>query len=154
MNRVQLLEERVNTYLGQMGLAPDQSDDGLYLFKYGSTVVMISLFDEDDATFVRFASIMLKDFEPSLELLERILRLNTQVLFGAFLLFEDNTLSFSATLLGNHLDFDEFERTLRYVAKVSDDYDDEMQQLGGGQRALDVLEGDDEPSVGSDMADA
>jgi len=142
MNRLQLLEERVNTYLGQMDLAPDQSDDGLYLFKYGSTVVMISLFDEEEDTYVRFASIMLKDFDPSLELLERILRLNTQVLFGAFLLFEDNTLSFSATLLGNHLDFDEFERTLRYVAKVSDDYDDELQALGGGQRAQDVLQED------------
>ncbi|MEN0061968.1 MAG: YbjN domain-containing protein [Myxococcota bacterium] len=142
MNRLQLLEERVNTYLGEMQLAPEQSDDGLYLFKYGSTVVMISLFEEEEDTYVRFASIMLKDFDPSLELLERILRLNTQVLFGAFLLFEDNTLSFSATLLGNHLDFNEFERTLRYVAKVSDDYDDELQALGGGQRAQDVLDED------------
>lgn len=139
MNRLQMLEERVNAYLGEMNLAPMQSEDGLYLFKYGSTVVMISLFEEGEDTFVRFASIMLKDFEPSLEMLQRILRLNTEVLFGSFLLFEDNTLSFSATLLGNHLDLDEFEKTLEYVAKVSDDYDDELQALGGGQRAEDVL---------------
>ena len=139
MNRIEILEERVKTYLAEMELVPEQSDDGLYLFKYGSTVVMISLFEEDDQTFCRFASIMLKDFEPSLEILHRILRLNTEVLFGTFLLFEDNTLSFSATLLGNHLDFDEFEVTLRYVAKVSDDYDDDLQALGGGQRAEDVL---------------
>lgn len=139
MNRLQILEERVNTYLGEMGLAPDQSEDGLYLFKYGSTVVTMSLLEEDEDTFVRFASIMLTDFEPSLKLLERILRLNTEVLFGSFLLFEDNTLSFSATLLGNHLDFDEFERTLKYVAKVSDDYDDEFQVLAGGQRAEDLF---------------
>lgn len=139
MNRLQILEERVSNYLGEMSLAPEQAEDGLYLFKYGSTVVMISLFEEGEDTYVRFASIMLKDFEPTLELLQRILRLNTEVLFGSFLLFEDNTLSFSATLLGNHLDFDEFERTLKYVAKVSDDYDDELQSLGGGQRAEDVL---------------
>ncbi len=139
MNRMQILEERVTTYLGNMELTPEQSEDGLYLFKYGSTVVMISLFDEAEDTFCRFASIMLKDFEPSLELLHRILRLNTEVLFGSFLLFEDNTLSFSHTLLGNHMDYDEFERSLRYVAKVSDDYDDELQALGGGQRAEDVL---------------
>ena len=139
MNRMEILEERVKTYLAEMELEPEQSDDGLYLFKYGSTVVMISLFEEAEQTFCRFASIMLKDFEPSLEILHRILRLNTEVLFGTFLLFEDNTLSFSATLLGNHLDFDEFETTLRYVAKVSDDYDDELQELGGGQRAEDVL---------------
>jgi len=137
--RMKLLEERVSTYLGEMELVPDQSEDGLYLFKYGSTVVMISLFEEAEDTYCRFASIMLKDFEPSLELLHRILRLNTEVLFGSFLLFEDNTLSFSATLLGNHLDYDEFEKSLRYVAKVSDDYDDELQELGGGKRAEDVL---------------
>ena len=142
MNRLQILEERVNTYLGEMGRAPEQSEDGLYMFKYGSTVVMITLFEESEDTFVRFASLMLQNFEPDLKLLERILRLNTEVLFGSFLLFEDNTLSFSATLLGNHLDYDEFERTLKYVAKVSDDYDDELQALGGGQRAEDVLRGD------------
>lgn len=139
MNRLQILEERVRAYLGEMELDPEQSEDGLYLFKYGSTVVMISLFEEGEDTFCRFASVMLKDFEPTLELLHRLLRLNTEVLFGSFLLFEDNTLSFSATLLGNHLDFDEFAKTLRYVAKVSDDYDDELQELGGGMRAEDVL---------------
>jgi hypothetical protein len=138
-SRLQLLEEKVNNYLGQMELSPEHSEEGLYLFKYGSTVVMVSLFEESNDTFVRFASVMLKDFEPSLELLQRILRLNTEVLFGSFLLFEDNTLSFSATLLGNHLDFAEFEMALRYVARVSDDYDDDLQSLGGGQRASDML---------------
>jgi hypothetical protein len=137
--RMQLLDERVSAYLGEMQLVPEQSEEGLHLFKFGSTVVMISMFEQADDTFCRFASIMLKEFEPSLELLQRILRLNTEVLFGSFLLFEDNTLSFSATLLGNHLDFDEFEKTLRYVSQVSDDYDDELQALGGGKRASDVL---------------
>jgi len=140
MDRLSLLEERVGAYLGEMGLDADQTDEGLYLFRSGSTVVMISLFECDQDTFCRFASILLKDFEPSLELLQRLLRLNTEVLYGSFLLFEDNTLSFSATLLGNHLDFDDFSKTLRYVARVSDDFDDELQALGGGLRASDVLE--------------
>ena len=143
MGHLEVLEEKVQKYLAEMGLSPIQSSDGLYLFKYGSTVVMVSLFDEEEDTFCRFASIMLKDFEPSLELLHRLLRLNTEVLFGSFLLFEDNTLSFSATLLGNHLDFPEFEKTLSYVAKVSDDYDDQLQVLGGGKRAHDVLNEED-----------
>lgn len=139
MDRLQVLEERVESYLGRMELEAEKTDERLYLFKYGSTIVMISLFADDDASYCRFASIMLRDFEPSLELLQRILRLNTEVLFGAFLLFEDNTLSFSATLLGEHLDFEEFDKTLRYVAQVSDDYDDELQAIGGGQRAEDIL---------------
>lgn len=141
MKTLEILEQRVETYLGQMGLEPIRTGEGPYLFRYGSTVVMLSLFEQADDTYCRFASVMLKDFEPSLELLHRILQLNTEVLFGAFLLFEDNTLSFSSTLLGNHLDFDEFEKTLIYVARVSDEYDDELQRLGGGKRAADVLTG-------------
>lgn len=137
--RLQLLDERVSAYLGEMDLQPEQSEEGLHLFKYGSTVVMVSLFEQDEDSYCRFASIMLKEFEPSLELLQRVLRLNTEVLFGSFLLFEDGTLSFSATLLGNNLDYDEFDKTLRYVAQVSDDYDDELQSIGGGKRAVDVL---------------
>ncbi len=139
LDSIPLLEQRVEAYLAEMGLNPEQAEDGLYLFKYGSTVVMVSLFSEGESTYCRFASVMLKDFEPTLELLQRILRLNTEVLFGTFLLFEDNTLSFSVTLLGNHLDFNEFEGSLQYVAKVSDDYDDELQKIGGGKRAEDVL---------------
>lgn len=139
MEALKVLEEKVTAYLAEMELEATRSEDGLHLFKYGSTVVMVSLFAEDSVTYCRFASIMLKDFEPSLEILHRILRLNTEVLFGSFLLFEDNTLSFSATILGNHLDFDEFEKTLSYVARISDDYDDELQVLGGGKRAEDVL---------------
>jgi hypothetical protein len=145
MDRMQILSERVKAWLAEMGLETRQGADDLFLFKYGSTAVMISLFGDDNDTYCRFASILLKDFEPNLELLQRVLRLNTEVLFGAFLLFEDNSLSFSATLLGEHLDFAEFEKTLRYVAKVSDDYDDELQSLGGGKRAEDLLnEGDEE----------
>lgn len=143
MRRLQILEERVKAYLAEMELDPAQSEDGLYLFKYGSTVVMITLFEEGEETYCRFVAIVLKDFESTLELLHRILRLNTEVLFGAFQLFEDGTLSFAATLLGNNLDFDEFEKTLRYVAQVSDDYDDELQVLGGGLRAEDVMHEED-----------
>lgn len=143
MRRLPILEERVKAYLSEMELDPARSEDGLYLFKYGSTVVMTTLFEQGGETYCRFVAIVLKDFTPSLELLHRILRLNSEVLFGAFQLFEDGTLAFSATLLGNNLDFDEFEKTLRYVAQVSDDYDDELQMLGGGLRAEDVLKDDE-----------
>lgn len=139
MDQLALLEDRVKGYLTDMGLDLDASEDGLYLFKYGSTVVMISLFAAEEETFCRIVSIVLKDVDPTLELLHRILRLNTEVLFGSFLLFDDNTLSFSATLLGNHLDFEEFETSLRYVAQVSDDYDELLQDLAGGDRAEDLL---------------
>ena len=142
LERLTVLDERVKVYMNEMGLDPQSSEDGLFLFKYGSTVVMLSLFESGDDTFCRFVSIVLKDVEPTLELLHRILKLNTEVLFGSFILFDDNTLSFSATVLGNNLDFDEFATTLRYVASISDDYDDVLQELAGGERAEDFLDGD------------
>lgn len=138
------LEEKVLTYLSQMGLVVMRSDDDIYLFKYGSTVVMVSLFEEENDTYVRFASTLLKDFEMSIELMTRLLRLNNEVLFGAFLLFEDNTISFAATLLGEHLDFEELAKTLRYVARISDDYDDSLQKIAGGKKAIDILSEEDE----------
>ena len=60
------------------------------------------------------------------------------MLFGAFILYSD-TLCFSATLLGDKLDFEEFETALDYVAQVSDDYDDPLQEVAGGHRAEDLL---------------
>jgi hypothetical protein len=142
LERLTVLDESVKAYMNEMGLDPQSSEDGLYLFKYGSTVVMLSMFKSGEDTFCRFVSIVLKDVEPTLELLHRILKLNTEVLFGSFILFDDNTLSFSATVLGNNLDFDEFATTLRYVASISDDYDDVLQDLAGGERAEDFLDVD------------
>lgn len=133
------VETRVLDFLRTMGLEVDRSDDGIYFFRFGSTVVTVSLFEDEEDTYVRVASTLLKDFELSEELVTRLMRLNNQVLFGAFLLFED-TISFSATLLGNNLDYNELHKTLRYVAKVSDDFDDVLQAMAGGKKAEDLLD--------------
>jgi hypothetical protein len=118
------LGQVVEQYLGQMGLKVAPKENHLYMFKYGSTAVVITLFE---------------DFEPSMVFLQEILRLNAEVLFGSFLVFPDNTLSFSATLLGDKLDFEEFETALNYVAQVSDDTDDLLQEVAGGHRATDLM---------------
>ena len=137
-DRIDSLQSRVSNYLARMGLEAQPDNNGLFLFKYGTTAVMVNLFESEENTFVRFASTLLTGVAPNVGLVRRILRLNAEVLFGSFLLFEDNTLSFAATLLGNDLDFKEFETALRYVARVSDDYDDFFQEIAGGDRAFDV----------------
>ncbi len=139
-SRLQRLEKRVDTYLRRMGVEPKRSPDGLYFFKYGSTVVMMSLLEDELGTYVRCASTLLKDFEPSCELMTRLLRLNAEVRFGAFLLLGEDTISFAATILGDDLDFEELRKTLEYVARTSDDYDDILQEEFGGKRASDILE--------------
>ncbi|MCB9764279.1 MAG: YbjN domain-containing protein [Alphaproteobacteria bacterium] len=139
--RLAALAATVEGYLEQMGLPNQPSEDHLYMFRRGSTAIVVSLFMDEDArhTFVRFTAPTLSDFEPTLDLVREILRLNAEVLFGAFILFDENTLCFSATLLGDKLDFEEFETALSYVAQVSDDYDDMLQDLAGGHRVADLL---------------
>lgn len=138
-DRLRQLADRVSDFLVRMDIDPDRNGEGIFLLKYGSTVVMISLFDDGDHTFVRFASTLLSGARPQLELVMRLLRMNTEVLFGAFLLFEDDTVSFTHTLLGDGLTFEPFSHALEYVARVSDDHDEELQALAGGQRAEEIL---------------
>lgn len=137
--RLRVLVDRVSDFLVQMDVDPDRNGEGFFLLRYGSTVVMISLFEDRERVYVRFASTVLANVEPSLDLITRVLRLNTEVLFGAFLLFEDDTLSFTHTLLADTLDFDAFQHTLAYVARVSDDHDEALQAIGGGLRAEEIL---------------
>ena len=138
-DRLSLLADRVSDFLVRTDIDPDRNQEGIFLLKYGSTVVMISLFEDGSHTFVRFASTLLAGARPQLELVMRLLRMNTEVLYGAFLLFEDDTVSFTHTLLGDTLGYEEFVHALRYVARVSDDHDEALQALAGGQRAEEIL---------------
>lgn len=133
------LNDRVSDFLVRLDLDPDQNKEGFYLLRYGSTVVMISSFEDSEHTYVRFASTVLANVTPNLDLVTRILRLNTEVLYGAFLLFEDDNLSFTHTLLGDNLEFGAFQHALAYVARVSDDHDEGLQGIAGGLRAEDIL---------------
>ena len=138
-DRTSLLADRVCDFLVRMDIDPDRNTEGIFLLKYGSTVVMISIFEDGAHGYVRLASTLLAGARPQLELVMRLLRMNTEVLFGAFLLFEDDTVSFTHTLFGDTLGFEEFRHALEYVARVSDDHDEELQALAGGQRAEEIL---------------
>ena len=143
-DRLRALTDQISDYLVRMDIDPDRNDEGIFVLKYGSTAVMISLFEDDAGggtpkTYVRIASALLSDARPELGLVLRLLRMNTEVLFGAFQIFEDNTVSFTHTLFGETLGFDEFQHTLDYVARVSDDHDEELQEVAGGARVEDIL---------------
>lgn len=139
MSRAAAASQLVLDHLARLGVEPQRTDEGIYLLKYGSTVLMISIFEDDGHAFVRIASTLLVGVRTDLELLTRLLRLNTEVIYGAFLLFEDDTLSFAHTLLADELDAAAFEHALLYVAKLSDDHDEDLQALAGGRRAEEVL---------------
>jgi len=139
MSRLQSLDERVKRYLAEEGLEPQRAPDGPYVLKYGSTVLLVSLFEEAGHGWCRIAALVLHGFEPTLAMLQHLPRLNTQVVQGAFLLFEDDTLAFSCTLLGDDLDEDTFRATVSYVARIGDEYDEPLRAMGGGQTGQDLI---------------
>lgn len=113
------LEARVEAYLGQMGLEGAFRPGGVTTLDAGDVPVLITCFEQDDATWCRVAAVLLTDVAPTLALLHELLQRHHDVLLGAFQLFEDGTLAFSATLHGHNLDADAFSSTLRYVAHVA-----------------------------------
>ncbi|MCK6527385.1 YbjN domain-containing protein [Myxococcota bacterium] len=142
MSTASEVQRRVAEYLRGMGLEP--GGDGISMFRRGTTAVTVSLVEDEGRVYVRIVATMLTDtVEPSFEVLRAINHLNGQVHLGAFILFDDHKLCFAATLLGEHLDREEFDDALTYVAAVGDRYDETLQRLAGGKRVQDVLEEDE-----------
>lgn len=131
--------ERIDGYLLRLGVDSELSPHGFRSLRLGSTVVMVSTFEDGGHAFVRLAAIVLIEAHTSLDLLLRILRLNNEAKLGAFQVFDDQTVAFTHTLIADHLDFDDFDIALRYVARVADDHDEALQALAGGERAEDTI---------------
>lgn len=130
----------VDTYLAQLGVDGDLSAEGFWTARCGSTVVLLSALEHDGRHYLRIAAIVLVGGRTSLDLLTRLLRLNAEALFGAFQLFDDQTVAFTHTIPLDGLSLDHFETALRYVARVADDHDEALQALAGGERAEDLLD--------------
>ena len=137
------LHDLIEGYLARMEMHAKATDDGIYMLRYGSTAVVMRLIQDTvtEKRFLRFSAATLSDFDVTDVLLREVIRLNNEVLFGSFRLFADHTLRFSTTILADHLDYEEFETALTYVLRISDEYDDVLQALVGGNRATDLLGG-------------
>lgn len=127
-----------------MEIDADPGADGVYALRCGSSLVFVSSFEHEGRPYVRLVALLLLGFRPKMELLSRLLRLNSRVLFGSFQLFDDETLCFTHTLPAHgspaSLDFDTFAHALRYVSRVADDHDERLQSLAGGERGEELLE--------------
>lgn len=134
------LVDRISDLLVQMDIDPEPTEDGVFLVRYGSTVVLISNFTRGNQSYVRLAAVVILGFRPKLELLTRLLRLNSHVLMGSFQLFEDESICFTHTLLADGLNLETFRHSLDYVGRVADDHDEALQALAGGERMEELLE--------------
>lgn len=131
---------QVKSYLDE--LVDEHFDDAEhcdFYLKYGSTVLEISIvpYEEDDAV-IDILAFVVQNVEPSFELMQELLRLNSEVALGAFSLVERDVF-FSHSVLGRRLRPEQLIASLEGVATIADEYDDQIVQKYGGVTALDSL---------------
>ncbi|HUP49948.1 MAG TPA: YbjN domain-containing protein [Thermoanaerobaculia bacterium] len=137
---------QVKSYLDE--LVDEHFDDAEhcdFYLKYGSTVLEVSIhpYEEDDAV-VEVLAFCVKGAEPTAELMQELLEINTEVVLGAFSMVRDE-IFFSHSFLGRRLRPEQLIASLDMVASTSDEYDEQIVSKFGGETALERLRGQRQP---------
>src|SRR5438876_10038475 len=119
----------------------DNAEHCDFYLKYGSTVLEISIdpYEEDDAV-IEVLAFCVQGVEPTFEMMQELLRLNSEVPLGAFSLL-GNDIFFSHSFLGRRLPPEQLIASLDSVASISDEYDEKLVAKYGGETAIDCLRG-------------
>jgi T3SS (YopN, CesT) and YbjN peptide-binding chaperone 1 len=131
---------QVKTYLDELVEEHfDDADHCDFYLKYGSTVLEISIepYEEDDAV-IDILAFCVQGVEPSFELMQELLRLNSEVPLGAFSMVEGD-IFYSHSFLGRRLRPEQLIASLDNVASISDLYDERLVAKYGGETALEHL---------------
>ncbi|GAC1351664.1 MAG: hypothetical protein NVS3B20_18050 [Polyangiales bacterium] len=118
-------------------------DKNFYVVRQGSAYVYILAMEwGEERSLVRFVAQLVRGVDISPDLSMKLLRLNARMRFGAFGFVRDGAcITFSHTLLGGEtLDREQILATLRDVALVADEYDDQIIEEAGGQTMQQILE--------------
>ena len=118
-------------------------DEGLYVVKQGSSLVMINVLAwNPDRAVVRCVAQLVKGVTMEVPLAMQLLEMNAQLRFGAFAYVPTGeVIIFCHTLLGGPtLDAEQLTATVRDVAIIADEYDDRIAARYGGQTMQDLLE--------------
>src|ERR1051326_5198856 len=131
---------QVKTYLDE--LVDEHFDDAEhcdFYLKYGSTVLEISIdpYEEDDAV-IQVLAFCVQGAEPSFELMQELLRLNSELPLGGFSMV-DRDIFFSHSFLGRRLQGEQLIASLNAVANISDEFDEQLVAKYGGETALERL---------------
>ncbi len=116
-------------------------DNSVYAVTRGSTRVMISVrpFTEDECM-VECTAHVVAGATITEDLMKYLLRKNSEMHLGGFGLLFDDTIVYSNSITGTHLDRNELIVLVASVAIISDHYDDEIVSMAGGKRASDITE--------------
>jgi hypothetical protein len=117
----------------------DDADHCDFYLKYGSTVLEISIdaYEEDDAV-ISVLAFCVQGVDPTFELMQELLLLNSETPLGAFSLVETD-IFYSHAFLGRRLRPEQLIASLGSVASVSDLYDEKLVAKYGGETALEHL---------------
>jgi hypothetical protein len=131
---------QVKSYLDE--LVDEHFDDAEhcdFYLKYGSTVLEISIepYQDDDAV-IEVLAFCVQGVEPSFEMMQELLRLNSEVPLGAFSLVGKD-IFFSHSFLGRRMPPEQFIASLESVATISDEYDEKLVGNYGGETAIDTM---------------
>lgn len=133
---------QVKTYLDE--LVEEHFDDAShcdFYLKYGSTVLEISIepYEEDDAV-IEVLAFCVQGVEQTFEVMQELLRLNSEVPLGAFSMVGLD-IFYSHAFLGRRLRPEQLIASLDSVASISDFYDERLVAKYGGETALERLRG-------------
>jgi hypothetical protein len=117
----------------------DNAEHCDFYLKYGSTVLEISIhpYQEDDAV-IEILAFCVQGVEPSFEMMQELLRLNSEVALGAFSMLGKD-IFFSHSFLGRRLRPEQLIASLDVVANISDEYDEQIVAAFGGETAIERL---------------
>ena len=118
-------------------------EDGLYVIKQGSTLVMASVHPwQQTHAVVRLVAQLVKGVSMEVPLALGLLEINAILRFGAFAYVPaGEVILFCHTMADRELsDEDEFMETIRDFAIVADEYDDRIAARYGGQTMEELME--------------
>lgn len=139
---VKATSARIEELLGESP-AFRRVDEGLFVVKQGSSLVMISVHPWNrNRAVVRLVSQLVKGVNMEVPLALELLELNALVRFGAFAYVPaGDVVLFVHTLVDRELtDGDEFIDTIKDFAIIADEYDDRIAARFGGQTMAEILE--------------
>lgn len=117
----------------------DDAEHCDFYVKFGSTLLEISIVPyEEDNAIIEVLAYCVHNVEPSFDLYQQLLSLNSQTPLGAFSISERDVY-FSHSFIGRKLQPEQLIASLSTVASLADEYDDLIVQKYGGETALERL---------------
>lgn len=114
-----------------------------FVLRRGSADVHVSVAALEDQAVVAVFSWVATGVTPSEDLCRHLLTENANFVFGGFALGADSAVIYQHTVVGDTIDKQQLRASVRAVAGVADDYDEQITSRFGGTTAKAARQGSD-----------